>query len=349
VYPLRTNGVHLATVAQGEIDWTDFAGRMMYGIQTEAKHQYLTDLSRNVTRGMLRLAQQGKWAAGKPPIGYVVCDKQLIVGPAEAVALVRRLFREYATGASLRSLASALNNAGIESPKRKQWTANGIAGILKNRAYIGDFIWNQRCDSKYKRKGRIAQFNPQADWIVLEKHHPAIIDRVTFGKVQEALARRRTCSTPIKSGGGFVLSGILYCGKCGNKMSGDFGNHTHQYTCYSYRQHGKCRCDRNTVRQQIVLQNILAAIQHEYYNPETMDRLAAECRRQLAKDNKPEAAKLRAELAAVDGKLDKAQRRLVEVDADLLDDVQQQIRQLKARRASLAAMLKACGRSPWKA
>ncbi len=83
VYPLRTNHVRLATVAQGEIDWTDFAGRMMYGIQTEAKHQYLTDLSRNVTRGMTRLAEQGKWPGGLPPIGYVVKDKLLEKGSAD--------------------------------------------------------------------------------------------------------------------------------------------------------------------------------------------------------------------------------------------------------------------------
>ena len=43
IHPLRENGVHLVTVAQGKIDWKDFAGRMLYGIQQEGKHAYPRD------------------------------------------------------------------------------------------------------------------------------------------------------------------------------------------------------------------------------------------------------------------------------------------------------------------
>ena len=237
VYPLRANQLRLATVAQGEIDWTDFAGRMMYGIQTEAKHQYLTDLSRNVTRGMTRLAEQGKWPGGPAPIGYVVKDKQLERGPAGAVALVRWLFAEYANGKSLRGLAAELNGQGWLSPKGKKWTANGIAGVLKNPAYVGDFVWNRRCESKYKRKVAGKKQNQESEWIVFADHHTALIERQQFDKVQSQLAARKNCSTPKISGGGFVLSGILVCGHCGHRMTGDTANRVHNYTCYGYRQH----------------------------------------------------------------------------------------------------------------
>ena len=59
IYPLRQAGVYLVTIAQGVIDWSDFASRMIYGITQEAKHAFLRDLSRNTTRGLL--------AAAKPP------------------------------------------------------------------------------------------------------------------------------------------------------------------------------------------------------------------------------------------------------------------------------------------
>src|SRR5689334_12750572 len=39
VAPLRRAGVRLITVAQGEIDWTSFTGRMMFGITQEGKNQ----------------------------------------------------------------------------------------------------------------------------------------------------------------------------------------------------------------------------------------------------------------------------------------------------------------------
>jgi hypothetical protein len=41
VHPLRMAGVNLVTVADGVIDWSDFAGRVMYGIKQEGKHQFL--------------------------------------------------------------------------------------------------------------------------------------------------------------------------------------------------------------------------------------------------------------------------------------------------------------------
>ena len=45
---------------------------MLFGIQQEGKHQYLTDLSKNVTRGLRERAERGEWIVGRPPYGYVV-------------------------------------------------------------------------------------------------------------------------------------------------------------------------------------------------------------------------------------------------------------------------------------
>ena len=53
IHPLRQAGVKLDTVAQGSVDWSDFASRMIYGIQQEGKHAFLRDLSRNTLRGKL--------------------------------------------------------------------------------------------------------------------------------------------------------------------------------------------------------------------------------------------------------------------------------------------------------
>jgi len=347
IYPLRQAGVHLATVAQGQIDWHDFAGRMMFGIQTEAKHQFLVDLSRNVTRGMRRLAEQGKWS-GKPPIGYVLRDKQLEAGAAADVALVRNLFRQYAAGVSLRSLAAALNGAKQLSPFGKLWSANGIASILKNRAYVGDFIWNRECKSKYKRK-RAGTVNQEGDWIVFERHHAPLIERELFERVQKQLRQRRTCTTPKPNGGGFVLSGIIYCGHCGSRMTGNKGTTGERYSCKGHNLHGPGFCEQNRLLQTVLLDAILGAVERQYFNPAMLERLATECRRQLkAKGTKPEADKMRKEMATIDAKLDKAKRRLVEVDADLVGDVSAQIRQLRSRRDVLAATLKAAGASSGK-
>jgi DNA invertase Pin-like site-specific DNA recombinase len=46
IAPFRDSGVRLETVAQGEIDWDDLSGQLIYSVNQLAKHQYLRDLSR---------------------------------------------------------------------------------------------------------------------------------------------------------------------------------------------------------------------------------------------------------------------------------------------------------------
>lgn len=59
VHPLMRAGVQLVTVNEGPIAWDDFTGRVMYSLKQEGKHQFLRDLSRNVTRGQISNAQEG--------------------------------------------------------------------------------------------------------------------------------------------------------------------------------------------------------------------------------------------------------------------------------------------------
>lgn len=340
IYPLREAGVHLATVTEGVIDWTTFAGRMSYGFKQEAKHLYLTDLSNNVTRSFMTMAQQGKWASGKPPIGYVVENKQLKLGSTEDVQFVKDLFAQYLEGKSLRSLASQFYVEGRLSPKHKRWTVNGLSGVLKNRMYTGDFVWNVHCISKYRRNGRASQRNDKADWIVIEDHHEAIIDKQTFARVQDELKSRKSASTPHIGGGQFVLSGLLVCGHCGYKMIGDTANRALDYTCYGYRQLGASFCESHRVRQSEVLKIVLEVLERDYFNPKTMERLKAICRQKVeAAVRHHDADKLDAELSSVEVKLAKAKKRLVEVDVDLIGDVQDQIRELKGRRDRLSERL----------
>ena len=103
-------GVHLVTCPQGKIDWSDFASRIVYGVQQEAKHAYLRDLSRNATRGLIARAMRGEWVAGgNPPMGYALRNHRPALGDSAVVELIRRIYREYLAGGSLQGLAKQLN------------------------------------------------------------------------------------------------------------------------------------------------------------------------------------------------------------------------------------------------
>ena len=122
IKPLRDAGVRLETVAQGKIDWEDFAGRIVYAVQQEGKHAYLRDLSRNVTRSMAAKARACGWNGGKAPYGYNLVEGRLVPGDPAEVEIVRWLYHTYArTDTSLRALLLSLNGRGVPSPRGKQW------------------------------------------------------------------------------------------------------------------------------------------------------------------------------------------------------------------------------------
>ncbi len=96
--PLRKAGVRIAlTDREQPIDWDSFAGMLTLSIEAESNNQYVRKLARGTTRGQMQLAKQGKWVAGRPPLGYVVGnDGKLKLGPAKEVEAVRFAYRSYA-------------------------------------------------------------------------------------------------------------------------------------------------------------------------------------------------------------------------------------------------------------
>ena len=137
------------TVAQGKIDWSGFAGRMLYGIQQEGKHAYLRDLSKNVCRGLRSMAQRGEWPAGNPPFGFVVGkDGKLALGRPLHVRAIQRVYQEYLDGNSMMAVVD-LMLADDEPSPGLGWTIDTVKGVLKNRHYTGDFFWGSRSTGRY--------------------------------------------------------------------------------------------------------------------------------------------------------------------------------------------------------
>ncbi len=175
IHPLRKAGVRLVSVTEGPINWDDFTGRVMYSLKQEGKHQFLRDLSRNVSRGQISNAQRGLLCGQAAPYGYdrmlideagVHCQRirngekfgkprgwRTTLVPSDdalKVATVKWLFQTYAdTDTGLRSLAAELNARGTPGPSGGQWFAASIKAIFENRNYTGTFTWAKRREGKY--------------------------------------------------------------------------------------------------------------------------------------------------------------------------------------------------------
>lgn len=356
ILPFRNAGVRLETIAQGKIDWTDFAGRLIYLVQQEGKHAYLRDLSRNSIRGSIAKAKEGRGGDGSAPYGYRMLDGIRVIVPAEA-EIVRRIFREYlAPSGSLRGIAERLNRDSIPSPTGKQWTSSTIRVILKNKKHTGSFVWGKQSKGRYfandggeivsRRKGE-GYGSPEP--ITHAKQFEAIIDERTFAKVQQLMEQRKLQTAPIrKGGGGFVFSGMLRCGHCGSVLSGQTAKRKagplRHYCCSGYHFGGKAKCSMNSIAEAPLVETVVRLIEERYLDDKHLERLRQEMRRQVAArhtETKADPARLEKQIADLDRQIDQGAERVFQAPAAIVDSLYAKLEQLRLERDRLNAELQA--------
>ena len=66
-YLLNVAGVHIATVAQGKLNFDDLGEWLKASVVQHGKAEYLKDLARNVKRGQREAASRGEWLGGPVP------------------------------------------------------------------------------------------------------------------------------------------------------------------------------------------------------------------------------------------------------------------------------------------
>jgi DNA invertase Pin-like site-specific DNA recombinase len=361
IKPIRDAGVRLVTVAQGEIDWEDFGGRLLYTVQQEGKHQFLRDMSRNVLRGMLAKARRGEWLGGKPPYAYRLDEsKRLIIGPPEEVRVVRWLFDQYAhKGATLGDLMDRLNRDGTPSPGGKLWGKTTVHKILQRPVYAGVLAWNRRHDGKYHevRGGAIAvsgrkkrhRANAEREWVCLDAPQLALVDRATFDRAQQNMVANRDSCTPNRGKRVFLFTGLLFCGECGWPMHGAYQHKGgfNRYICGNYNNHrtrGGCRC--NTLVESRILDTLVGVVIDHFQKPEVREALRDEIRRQEEAERQGRedpTASVGARIAELDRKISQGAEKwltappgLSELLGDKLEEWRKERDRLHAQRKELA-------------
>lgn len=193
---------------------------MMSQAQAESE-----SLSGNVKWGHRKNFKDGKvYYHCKNFLGYRWgADGQPEIDPEQA-AVVRRIFSRFLLGHSVRQITTDLMADGIKTATGKTvWHDSVIQKMLCNEKYIGDALLQKTYIADlFTREKRIN--NGELPKYYVHDCHPAIIDRETFQKVQEELARRsslKKTSSKAKTQlgkycGKYVLSELLVCGECGS-------------------------------------------------------------------------------------------------------------------------------------
>jgi DNA invertase Pin-like site-specific DNA recombinase len=186
--------VTLITLAEGVIT------ELHVGLKGTMNALFLKDLAQKVRRGLEGRVREGR-SGGGVCYGYDVVrafDNQgrpvsggRKVNDAEA-AVVRRIFKEFATGSSPRAIALRLNAERVPGPHGEAWGPSTIygnwrrgTGVLNNELYVGRLVWNRQRFEKDPSTGkRQARPNPPKDWIVQEVPELRIIEDALWNEVK---------------------------------------------------------------------------------------------------------------------------------------------------------------------
>jgi site-specific DNA recombinase len=156
------------------------------------------DTRDKVRSALRRKAVRGE-VLGRPPFGYHVGPKNRLEPVEEEALVVRYIYRLYLhEDLGIRLIARRLNEEGLRTRRNRPWSMVSIRDILRNRDYLGT----------YQRLG-----------IRVPGSHPALVAPDDFRRIQERLQDRRTNFSP-RTVSGFLLSGMVVCETCGNRMIG---------------------------------------------------------------------------------------------------------------------------------
>ena len=148
----------------------------------------------------------------------------------ETAAVVQLIFQLAATGIGAAAVTRELFKRGIPTPgehkaahgqqyhdvsrSRGRWSGATVLRILEDERYIGSYVIGRRAvievgGTRSRRKDR-------DKWFIIPDHHPAIVDKELFEKVQ---AVQRRFSLPTKKTREYPLKGKVYCGCCDHALS----------------------------------------------------------------------------------------------------------------------------------
>jgi DNA invertase Pin-like site-specific DNA recombinase len=321
---LRFAGVSIVTLAEGEIT------ELHVGLKGTMNALFLKDLAAKTHRGLRGRVEGGK-SGGGLCYGYRVI-KQLDergdrvrgdreIDPAQA-EVIRRIFRDFASGISPRAIAIKLNAEGVAGPETKLWNDTTIrghlkrgTGIINNELYLGRLVWNKLHYVKDPSTGkRISRLNPESEWIVTEVPALRIVEdklwqavkmkqkdiaekyvKVTAAIREHHSNKRINNARRPKS----LFSGLVFCGFCDGPYTLRGAD---RFVCSAHVSNGSCSNGRTLARSELE-RRVLDGLKERLLAPDVVAeamRAYAEELNRLNRERRASGDAWRTELAKVE-------------------------------------------------
>lgn len=267
VEAMDQHGVSFVSVTQ-QFNTTSSMGRLTLNILLSFA-QFERELSSERIRDKIAASRKrGMWMGGRPPLGYDVKDRELVINEAEA-ALVYKVFTRFLSLGSTHLLMEEINAEGHTT---KSWMTQAgrfregrpfdkavLYKMLNNRTYLGEAVHKGQ---SYPGK------------------HKAIIDQALWDDVHSIFSRNASkrrnntrASTPAP------LKGLLQCESCGRAMT---PSHTRRhgrlyryYQCMGAIRNGAASCPVRSVPAGQIEGLVLEQVRGLLRAPEVTARVAA--------------------------------------------------------------------------
>lgn len=258
---LKINGARIVSVLENLDDSPESI--ILESVLEGMAEYYSRNLARESMKGLKENAYQCKHTEGVPPLGYdVLPDKTYAVNQHEAMA-VQIIFNGYADGKGYSEILRELQ--GYRTKRGSQFGKNSISDILRNEKYTGTFIFN-RTESKIGGKRNGHKCKPDDKIIKIVDGMPRLISDETWARAQLRL-KDNVRQGQYKAKRVYILSGKLYCGKCGAAYVGRVvtsGRGKKQYGHYMCgNRERKKGCDAERISKEYIENLVVNAVCNE--------------------------------------------------------------------------------------
>ena len=271
---------------------------------------YSKNLAREVMKGMRETAYQCQHTGGIPPLGYDVGpDKTYTINEREAEA-VKLIFLMFADGQGYNKIIDTLNDHGFKTKRGKTFGKNSLHDILVNEKYSGVYVFNrtQKKGADGKRNSHKAKADD--DVIRIPGGCPAIISPGLWEEAKQKLATNKHASGAYSAKMNYILSGRIYCGKCGAAMTGKRAKTGRNKTEYCYYEcstrKSRRTCDMKPINKEFVERNVIEALYDNLFCDEALTTAADTIYNYAASKNTeiPESIKrYKAELCRIENEI----------------------------------------------
>ena len=281
------------------------------------------DTSKKIKAVFKSKGMSGKPLTSLPPYGYVKDEDGMFAIDEETAPVVKQIYALCLAGNGPGKIARILTDQSIPTPgtieyqrtgKTRRyypdypcrWSATTVGHILERQEYIGNTVNFKTEQVSYKVKGTL--YTPERE-MVFENTHPAIIDKVTWERVQELRKQRKR---PNRYGEVGLFSGLVFCADCGSVMYQqryDTPNRKQDcYICGSYKKRTS-DCTAHFIRTDLLAEGVTANLKAiTSYAAKNEERFAKQLQAQTEDGGKKKAAARKREL-------DAAEKRMTELKA----------------------------------